>query len=95
MTRATGRRGTRIPARATVRAAATALTLLLAGSVAGCSAAPADPLAGITVTPGAGTVWIALFGPEPDLGAAKDITDWDKRGRFVVDELHRVAATAQ
>lgn len=72
-----------------------ALLLLLAGSLAGCAGAPANPLAGIEVTPGEGSVWIVLFGPEPDLRKAYEIADWDARGQFVVDELHRVASTAQ
>lgn len=76
-------------------ARAVAPLLVLVATAVSCGGAPASPLAGIEVTPGVGTVWIVLFGPEPDLRKAYEITDWTARGQFVFDELHRVATTAQ
>lgn len=70
--------------------------IVLAASAGACSAnEPANPLAGITATPGEGSVWIVLFGPEADLSRARTMTDWAERGRFVVDETTRVASEAQ
>jgi len=71
------------------------LLVLLVTSTAACASTSANPLAGIKITPGEGSVWIMLFNPVPDLRPAYAIADWSERGRYVVDELHRVAKSAQ
>lgn len=78
------------------RLVAVAAAFALATSVVACGGSePVNPLAGIVATPGEGTVWIVLFGSDPDLSAAAGMSDWSARGRFVVDELLRLTEETQ